>query len=750
MAVSSSLFSNYNGMRLELTVELVSQNIESNTSTVSYLLRMVAVNSWDYASGSGLSNAPKVLVIDGTTVVNQNQSSYSVPAGGSFTLASGTRSITHNSDGSKTLNSSGSFTGHSSLGSASVSVSLALPTIPRASSISGSHTTRLLGETLGITINRASSSFTHTVRYRVGVGSYVNIATGVTTSYNWILPNSIADSIPTSINASITLECITYNGSTEIGRTTASLTATVPNNETFKPSASITSINAVDGLNGYYVQGKSKVNALTAGAAKFSATVIQHRLTIDGLQYYGSNITSGVISKSGTVSIALRVTDSRGLFAEVTSSVIFQVYFSPKINSFTAIRNPTDQDTNLSAAVNFEIANISNQNSKLYRIRYRVPGGSWSTLFSSTSYYSRIFTHVSNGILDGNNSYEIEFFVQDSYSSATQILTVTTAFQLLNFNASGKGLALGKVSESDTFEVGMDTSISGNIVHPLQITGTAGSNPLRVRGIQGITADGTAYDELHLNFLTNNPVYINGRTAWHEGNFNPNTKADVSPLNPPNPGTTEIFVKLAALTADSNQGSNIEFIFSGGGDYGNNNRSTYLVQFAQRNGSPRLITYGFNHEGVGTGLPRFYYVSTGTYTYDIWVRLARYNYTHQLTLLNSFGAELSHGSSTTNPPAGLVYVPTRNIITNHLIRSGSVTVSPTANSPSFVTVSFGITFAEAPATFATANTTVPGSAVIEVATSNTTTTETRVYIYRNSTTSTGVDWLAVQKWTGAL
>lgn len=162
-----------------------------------------------------------------------------------------------------------------------------------------------------------------------------------------------------------------------------------------------------------------------------------------------------MIGKSGTVSIVLRVTDSRGYFAEVTSFVIFQAYFSPRINSFTATRSPTDQDTNLSAALNFEIANVSNQNSRLYRIRYRVSGGSWSTLFTSTSYYSRVFTHTSNGILDGNNSYEVELFVQDSYSSATQTLIVTTAFELINYNSSGKGIAFGKVSEGDNFDVAL-------------------------------------------------------------------------------------------------------------------------------------------------------------------------------------------------------------------------------------------------------------------------------------------------------
>jgi len=91
------------------------------------------------------------VVIDGATVYQPEQG---------VTIASGTKTITHNADGTR------SFSAHIEAGIYTVAVnctgdgSWSLNTIPRASSF-GDVTGNTIGSPIAVNINRASSLFTH-------------------------------------------------------------------------------------------------------------------------------------------------------------------------------------------------------------------------------------------------------------------------------------------------------------------------------------------------------------------------------------------------------------------------------------------------------------------------------------------------------------------------------------------------------------------------------------------------------------
>ena len=67
-------------------------------------------------------------------------------------------------------------------------------------------------------------------------------------------------------------------------------------------------------------------------------------------------------------------------------------------------------------------------------------------------------------------TYDIQFYVDDTFNPNGQTNTqqLDTGFDLMNFNPSGKAMAIGKVSEAgadtELFEVGMRTEINGPIV----------------------------------------------------------------------------------------------------------------------------------------------------------------------------------------------------------------------------------------------------------------------------------------------
>ena len=453
--------------RLELEIVESSQDITNNQTTISYRLFLRALGSFffqDFASTIALT-------IDGVSILNTTTQRVSLPSGNSVTLiTSGTRVINHAADGTKSLPFSASFrtnstTSFTPIPTHIINNSQVLTTIPRASQPTLNVSSQDLGSAITVFTNRLHTSFTHTITYHFGNLSG-NIATGVSDNTSWTLPNSLANAIANNTSGVGTITCETYNGSTLIGVRTVTFTATVPNNATFQPNASISSITDVHGglsIFSVFIQNHSRLRVQSSSSGNFGATISQQRVTIDGGHLFGADVTFIPINKNGTLTVTLLVTDSRGYSRTVTQNVTLVEYFAPRINSFSASRSPNDQGTNLSAPVNFEIAPVSNQNTRLYRVRYRVSGGSWVLLFESSSFYSRVFTHTASGVLNTNNSYEIELYVGDWFTAITQIVTVTTAFDLLNFNQSGRGLAIGKVSESDTFEVALPTNFTNKV-----------------------------------------------------------------------------------------------------------------------------------------------------------------------------------------------------------------------------------------------------------------------------------------------
>jgi collagen triple helix repeat protein len=83
------------------------------------------------------------------------------------------------------------------------------------------------------------------------------------------------------------------------------------------------------------------------------------------------------------------------------------------------------------------------------------------------------------------------------------------------------------------------------------------------------------------------------------------------------------------------------------------------------------------------------------------------------------------------------------VITDSLLQSGKVTITPVANTPTSANVTFSPAFAVAPIVTCAAVSAVPGTQVTGVAVSNITTTGCVIYVTRTNTNSTDVNWIAL-------
>ena len=258
---SGSIHSGHYVLRVDWTQ---AKNVSANTSTIT--ANVYLVNDWSLSISGRSDNS---ITIDGTA---QTFSSPSIGSTGTHLLGTVSQTVSHASDGSKSLTISAVFNIRATLsgtyyGSITASATITLDSIPRASSVSAANAT--MGSATSISISRASSAFTHTLTYTFGSATGTIVTKTTATSVSWTPPVSLASQIPKAVTGTCTITCTTYNGSTNIGSKTCTLTLTVP--ASVKPT--ITSLTAarVDGdvpsSWGIYVQTKSKATLTINGAS---------------------------------------------------------------------------------------------------------------------------------------------------------------------------------------------------------------------------------------------------------------------------------------------------------------------------------------------------------------------------------------------------------------------------------------------------------------------------------------------------
>lgn len=240
MALSGTLTQNVGSYwRLRL-VWTATQNIANNTSTITSKLYWEAISS-NYGAIYSTQSKSGNHVIDGTS------SSFSATAGlnngQSKLIDTHSKTVTHNSNGTKSVNLSGSFNVAITLGgtyvnSVSISGTANLNTIPRTSTVS-SNANWTAGSDTTISIAKSSSSFRHELeiyvqhtdglwRSPVKTLSYSTSESSKSTAFTTAENTEIFSRLNGGGSRSTRFILRTFNGTTEIGSTTLDGTVTAP------------------------------------------------------------------------------------------------------------------------------------------------------------------------------------------------------------------------------------------------------------------------------------------------------------------------------------------------------------------------------------------------------------------------------------------------------------------------------------------------------------------------------------------
>ena len=99
--------------------------------------------------------------------------------------------------------------------------------------------------------------------------------------------------------------------------------------------------------------------------------------------------------------------------------------------------------------MNFNVSAVGNKNTKSYAVDLQKNGETtWVSLLKG-SVYSYNSTYVADNVLSIDSSYTLRLRVTDYFTTSEAIVDISSGFTLMDFRSTGKGAAVGKVSEKD-------------------------------------------------------------------------------------------------------------------------------------------------------------------------------------------------------------------------------------------------------------------------------------------------------------
>ena len=432
------------------------------------------------------------------------------------TFASGTLEVSHNADGSKTLTVS-AFSGKvwkedsgGYLTATAEAKSFQLPTIPRATvPYMGTAT---IGEEVHISLPRASSGFTHTLRYVFG-GAAETIDTGVADGYDWLVPESLAAQIPNDPSGTGTLTCETYSGSTIIGTKSVPFTASVPGS--MKPAitpgwATVTYDNSGTKASGIaaWVQGYSKAKAVFDSskiACKQGASIAKYAVTYLGKTVEESPYRTETISTT-SATVRCTVTDSRGLSAYEDFEIAIHPYAPPALTGAMLYRADgdgaaSDSGTHIAGRATANYYSIGGENAAAIRGYWKAVGGSYGSGEALSSGVTGIIS--GSAVISTDRSYVAKLVITDSLGNTAEfedsIPTERVAFHL---KEGGNGAAFGKAAETEyALELAEDWELKVKGKRLLDLIYPVGSIYLSVNSASPDTLFGGTWARLEDVFL---------------------------------------------------------------------------------------------------------------------------------------------------------------------------------------------------------------------------------------------------------
>lgn len=340
------------------------------------------------------------------------------------------------------------------------------------------------------------------------------------------MPTSFADLLPNDLSGTGTLIVETLSGSTVIGENRYTITATIPNTATYKPTLASVSLSDANTVTGSLITGTNFVRILSRPKVTFGTATGKNGSTIKSYnaEVVGKNkfITSNgsnfdMLDFTGSAVIRATVTDSRGLTsAPVDTTINVLDYFLPQTLSLKITRAQSDPNVfQLSPIVEIAPLTVGGIQKNQLKIKvevapydtgiYTVDNGPATNTWSTISKMNGELLNL-GGSYDKAKSWLVRVTVSDSLNTAMPIgQTVSSEFALMVKTPTG--VSFGKIWERGIIDAQGDVYVSGNISTQanVNVTGSILKSGKEIQHYQMTDNTGkiTRLDSVDLNTIIN-------------------------------------------------------------------------------------------------------------------------------------------------------------------------------------------------------------------------------------------------------
>lgn len=433
------------------------QSIANNTSTISWTLSTAGgYSSW-------MTERTVYVDIDGDRVFSKTDAVDRYRG----TIATGTKTISHNSDGTRSFSVSLGAAIYYATIECTGSQTFTLDTIARASALSASDGT--LGTKTTLTADRKSSSFTHTLTWECGSYSGTLATKSSATSWNFAPELKLATTAPYGQKVYCSFTLSTYNGSTLVGTDSKTAWFTIPSSVKPTCTLSLSDSKGYASTYGGYIQGESQLSVTINATQACSSPISRYSASANGATYSAKTFTTSALKTVGANTISATVTDGRGRSGSISSNITVLAYSRPQITNLKVRRcnaNGVEDDRGGYGKISFHctITPLSNKNTKACSVRYRQSGATaWINAPAITlSAYDQDCNPPVIQMSDAH-SYEVQINLTDKFGTTSAVTSISTGYCLYHVPASGKGITFGGIAEGDGFTVKMPAVFGENV-----------------------------------------------------------------------------------------------------------------------------------------------------------------------------------------------------------------------------------------------------------------------------------------------
>ena len=505
-------------LELVLTENAISE--EKNTSEIEYKLTLKSGSSNRFRDE--VRSSLKLTGADGDHTFSGKDSRL-LDYNSSWVLLSGTATVEHDAEGSLTMPievklDSDAHSNQYAPPDKTLNWSWTLTTIPRASAISDAAAVTL-GNACDVRWTPNSSAFLFKLNFYLGddlIYTTEAIHPNKTSAYTYTgytVPLAVAERITESDHADMTVELITYTDSdcqNEIGRDSRVFTVTVPSNADTQPTVNM-ELTAVNGLDGLYIQGQSKVQAKISAEGKLGAGIQDENcsITVEGIRFTDPYI-SDTLTTAGEVEITGSAVDTRGITGAAKQNITVQPYYIPRLTGVAAYRCDSTgkaaddgEYLKIEATRDYAPVTVEGVQHNFCRILYRYKAEDAEkypdpdTILEADAQGDSVVTKpLLNATFSKEKAYMVQILVVDTVGrDQTVTVAIPSERVFQHKRAGGKGMGLGGMCEEDDLldvhwnqRVRKDLQVDGNICGAyIRVAGSSGGPELTTVKVRSLT-----------------------------------------------------------------------------------------------------------------------------------------------------------------------------------------------------------------------------------------------------------------------